>query len=71
MSAADDRRRQADAASESRSQGDSAASGGAHQPTGQAEADAAAKDGGLGGLDLSIEIVEERISPGETNVFDK
>lgn len=71
MSAADDRRRQADGTSHTRSQGDSATSGGASQPTGQAEADAAAQDGGLGGLDLSIEIVEERISPGETNVFDK
>ena len=71
MSHAGDRRRESDASSSTRSQAESSATGGAAQPAGQAEADAAAQDGGLGGLDLSIEVVEERISPGETNVFDK
>lgn len=38
----------------------------------QAAADEAASDDlDLDGLDLSVETVEERISPSETNVFDK
>lgn len=35
------------------------------------EAGDGVEDLDIEGLDLSVETVEERISPGETNVFDK
>ncbi len=51
-----------------RDQASSQTGSGGTQPAGEREADAALD---VLALDLSIETVEERISPGETNVFDK
>lgn len=42
---------------------------GANESTGSTGGDALDLD--LEGLDLTVETVEERISPSETNVFDK
>ncbi len=41
------------------------------QGTTEATAETAADSLDLDSLDLSVETVEERISPSETNVFDK
>jgi hypothetical protein len=41
------------------------------QDSTEATAETTAEDLDLDSLDLSVETVEERISPSETNVFDK
>lgn len=41
------------------------------QDAAEATAENAAEDLDLDALDLTVETVEERISPSETNVFDK
>ncbi len=63
-----DDERERGAASGARSDASSQAGAQAPRPTGSAEAEAPMD---LSAMDLSIEPVEERISPGETNVFDK